>query len=55
MRKQKVINMTEEEYGYCSYCYRKKPFSELELNDELCNECATMIDDENMKEDEKMI
>jgi hypothetical protein len=39
--------MIEEEYGYCSYCYQKKPLSELEQNDGLCNECATMLDDED--------
>jgi len=44
--------MTEEEYGYCSYCYRKKPLSELEQNDGLCNEYATMIDDEDMEDGE---
>jgi hypothetical protein len=44
--------MTEEECGYGSYCYRKKSLSELEQNDGLCNECATMIDDEDMEDDE---
>lgn len=43
--------MSEEEYGYCSYCYQKKPLSEVEQNDGLCNECATMLDDEDMEDE----
>ena len=43
--KGKETNMTEE-YGYCSYCGTRILKSELDLNDGLCENCATQMDDD---------
>jgi hypothetical protein len=44
---------TEEEYDYCSYCNRKKPKEELERNDGLCEECATMLDEDDIEAEDE--